>query len=106
MPEAQNTGQSGARMDYLTPAAAAKVERIEAAHDDDCRIGGDLARHGNRNRAPRRGGHQPDPPPCALCDGYGDICNPGNADPARKVTEWLPPVGCPRCGQSGKDPNP
>jgi hypothetical protein len=23
-----------------------------------------------------------------------------------KVTEWLHPVGCPRCGQTGKDPNP
>jgi hypothetical protein len=44
--------------------------------------------------------------PCALCDGHGDVVNPGNADPAVKVTDWLPPIGCPRCGQTGKDPNP
>lgn len=45
-------------------------------------------------------------PPCAYCHGYGDICNPGNADPDRKVTDWLAPVICPRCGATGKDPNP
>ncbi len=45
-------------------------------------------------------------PPCALCDGDGDACHPGNADPHRKVSDWLPPVVCPRCGGSGKDPNP
>ncbi len=55
---------------------------------------------------PRRGDHRPDPLPCALCNGDGDICNPGNADPAVKVTDWLAPIGCPRCGQTGKDPNP
>ncbi len=70
------------------------------------RIGGDLARHGRIPPIPRRGDHKPDPPPCALCDGCGDVVNPGNADPAVKVTDWLPPVGCPRCGQTGKDPNP
>jgi hypothetical protein len=43
---------------------------------------------------------------CAWCDGDGDSCNPDNADPERKVTDWLPPVPCPRCGGSGKDPNP
>jgi hypothetical protein len=47
-----------------------------------------------------------DRPPCAFCEGYGDVVNPGNADPAVKVTDWLPPVGCPRCGQTGKEPNP
>lgn len=47
-----------------------------------------------------------DPVDCALCHGHGDICNPGNADPERAITDWLPPVGCPRCGQTGKDPNP
>lgn len=55
---------------------------------------------------PRRGDNKPDPPACALCDGYGEIGNPGNADPAVKISDWLPPIGCPRCGQSGKDPNP
>lgn len=55
---------------------------------------------------PRRVSHRPDRPPCALCDGDGEICNPGNADPAVKVTDWLAPIGCPRCGQTGKDPNP
>lgn len=69
-------------------------------------IGGDLARHGRIPPHPRRGDHKPDPPACALCDGDGDVVNPGNADPAVKVTDWLPPVGCPRCGQTGKDPNP
>jgi prepilin-type processing-associated H-X9-DG protein len=44
--------------------------------------------------------------PCAFCDGYGDVVNPGNGDPAVKVTDWLAPVGCPRCGQTGKEPNP
>lgn len=44
--------------------------------------------------------------PCALCQGHGDVVNPANSDPARKVTDWLPPVGCPRCGQSGIEPNP
>lgn len=45
-------------------------------------------------------------PVCAFCDGGGDICNPGNADPSVKVTDWLYPQVCPRCGGSGKDPNP
>lgn len=63
-----------------------------------------LGPHGPRRK--RRGEHKPDPLPCALCDGYGDVVNPGNADPAVKVTDWLAPVGCPRCGQTGKDPNP
>lgn len=49
-----------------------------------------------------RAGHLP----CAFCDGYGDVVNPGNGDPAVKVTDWLAPVGCPRCGQTGKEPNP
>lgn len=44
--------------------------------------------------------------PCAFCNGFGEVVNPGNADPAVKVTDWLAPVGCPRCGQTGKDPNP
>ena len=76
------------------------------SRDAMLRIGGDLARHGRIPPTPRRGGHRPDPPPCALCDGGGEICNPGNADPAVKITDWLPPIGCPRCGMTGKDPNP
>lgn len=55
---------------------------------------------------PRRRSHGDESVPCALCGGYGDVVNPGNADPAVKVTDWLAPVGCPRCGQTGKDPNP
>jgi hypothetical protein len=47
-----------------------------------------------------------DRPPCALCDGGGEVVNPGNADPAVAIGDWLYPVGCPRCGQTGKDPNP
>jgi hypothetical protein len=76
----------------------------KAARDRAIKYGSILVRNG----PPwvRRGVHKPDPPPCALCDGYGDVVNPGNADPAVKVTDWLPPVGCPRCGQTGKDPNP
>lgn len=70
------------------------------------RIGGDLARHGRIPPHTPRGDHKPDPAPCALCYGHGDVVNPGNADPTLKVTDWLPPVGCPRCGQTGKDPNP
>lgn len=65
------------------------------------RIGGDLARYG---RLPEHDAD--DSVPCALCDGDGEVVNPGNADPSVKVTEWLHPVGCPRCGQTGKDPNP
>jgi hypothetical protein len=62
-------------------------------------------------QAPRRKSHGrygrgDDHVPCALCDGYGDVVNPGNADPERAITDWLPPVGCPRCGQTGKDPKP
>lgn len=41
---------------------------------------------------------------CALCGGDGEVVNPGNADPARAVDEWLPPVICPRCGGKGTDP--
>lgn len=54
----------------------------------------------DRRRAARDGGV------CAFCHGYGDVVNPGNGDPAVKVTDWLAPVGCPRCGQTGKEPNP
>lgn len=54
----------------------------------------------------RRQSHGPEPIPCAYCYGQGDICNPGNADPAVKVTDWLYPPVCPRCGGTGKDPNP
>lgn len=57
--------------------------------------------------------HPPDAKsPCALCApdgrwrGYGDVVNPGNADPTRAVDEWLPPVLCPRCGGTGWDPLP
>lgn len=46
------------------------------------------------------------PVPCAYCPGDGEICNPLNADPGRRVIHWLPPVICPRCGGTGKDPNP
>jgi DnaJ-class molecular chaperone len=46
------------------------------------------------------------PVSCALCNGDGETCNPGNADPAVKITDWLAPVLCPRCGGTGKDPNP
>ena len=42
---------------------------------------------------------------CAFCDGDGMVCNPGNADPNVKVVDWLYPVGCPRCGGTGKEPN-
>lgn len=54
----------------------------------------------------RRQSHRPERPPCAFCHGDGEVCNPGNADPGVKVTEWLYPQVCPRCGGTGKDPNP
>lgn len=44
--------------------------------------------------------------PCALCEGNGDVVNPANADRALATTDWLPPVPCPRCGGTGKEPNP
>ena len=43
---------------------------------------------------------------CALCEGDGDVVNPGNADPGRAVEDWLAPVVCPRCGGTGVDPKP
>lgn len=43
--------------------------------------------------------------PCALCHGDGEVCNPGNADPTVAVVDWLPPIACPRCEATGKDPN-
>lgn len=43
--------------------------------------------------------------PCALCDGDGEVCNPKNADPEVAVVDWHPPVICPRCGGTGRDPN-
>jgi hypothetical protein len=43
---------------------------------------------------------------CALCHGDGEVCNPDNADPARAIEDWLPPVICPRCGGRGVDPCP
>lgn len=42
---------------------------------------------------------------CAFCDGDGEVCNPGNADPSVKVVDWLYPIACPRCGGTGKEPN-
>jgi len=42
---------------------------------------------------------------CAWCDGHGDSCNPGNADPAIAPEDWLPPVTCPRCKGCGWDPS-
>jgi hypothetical protein len=59
-----------------------------------------------RRKSHGRYGRGDDHVPCALCDGYGDVVNPENADPERAITEWLPPVGCPRCGQTGRDPKP
>jgi hypothetical protein len=59
-----------------------------------------------RRKSHGRYGRGDDRVPCALCDGYGDVVNPGNADPGRAITDWLPSVGCPRCGQTGKDPKP
>lgn len=59
-----------------------------------------------RPTLPRRRSHPPERPPCAYCHGDGETCNPGNADPALKTTDWLYPVQCPRCGGTGKDPNP
>lgn len=53
--------------------------------------------------------HRPDGEdrqPCAFCEGDGDVVNPGNGDPAVKVTDWLRPLPCPRCKGTGKDPNP
>lgn len=88
---------------------AALVDAFLAEYDSDAserRIGGPGSPGPQPPRRQRRGDHRPDPPPCAFCDGYGDVVNPGNADPALKVTDWLAPVGCPRCGQTGKDPNP
>lgn len=48
----------------------------------------------------------PDRVVCQWCDGGGEANNPGNADPTRPLSEWLPPVICPRCGGTGKDPLP
>ena len=61
---------------------------------------------GPRRKSHGRYGRGDDHVPCALCDGDGEVCNPLNADPATKVTDWYPPVRCPRCGATGKDPNP
>lgn len=63
--------------------------------------------HAPHHQPPRRREHGGgDRIPCAYCHGQGDICHPDNADPKRKVTEWLYPPVCPRCGGTGKDPNP
>jgi hypothetical protein len=43
---------------------------------------------------------------CGLCNGDGEVCNPGNADPTRGLEDWLPPVPCPRCRCTGIDPMP
>lgn len=50
---------------------------------------------------------------CGLCErdllaerGSGEVVNPGNADPAVALVDWLPPVICPRCKGTGYDPNP
>jgi hypothetical protein len=61
---------------------------------------------GPRRRSHGRYGRGDDHVPCALCDGYGDVVNPANADPAVSIGDWHPPIGCPRCEQTGKDPNP
>lgn len=43
--------------------------------------------------------------PCQWCDGSGEANNPLNADPAVGLRDWHPPVLCPRCKGTGKDPD-
>lgn len=54
----------------------------------------------------REGGGDDEGIPCGLCDGDGEVVNPDNADPSRPLVDWLPPVLCPRCAGTGRDPNP
>lgn len=43
---------------------------------------------------------------CQWCDGGGEANNPLNADPNVALLDWHPPVICPRCNGTGKDPVP
>jgi hypothetical protein len=86
--------------DYGRPEPFLKLERIGSkgpASEAPSRI---------RERIQRKRDHSDGPDmPCAYCHGYGDICNPGNADPNVKVVDWLHQINCPRCGATGKEPN-